>query len=167
MKPLNAEKLKTLLHYEPETGIFTWRVPSGRWGRVPAGTRAGSLNKTTGSRIVRIDGDSYLEHRLAWLYVHGVWPSECIDHINGVRSQNDIKNLRDVSHVTNGQNQRRAHPRNISGLLGVSWNARDRSWKASITVAGKNKNLGCFTTPEQAHQAYLTAKRNLHAGCTI
>lgn len=167
MNSLTAEKLKALMHYEPETGVFTWRVPSGRWGRIPAGTVAGGLSKTTGSRIIRIAGFSYLEHRLAWLYVYGVWPSKCIDHINGVRSQNDIKNLRDVSHIVNGQNQRRAHPRNISGLLGVSWNARDHSWRASITVDSRNKNLGCFTTPEQAHQAYLTAKRNLHEGCTI
>ena len=113
-----------------------------------------------------IDEREYSAHRLAWLYVHGAWPTGQIDHINGDRGDNRISNLRDVTPALNTQNQRRAARSNkSSGLLGVTAN-RGR-WLAQISIGGKSRNLGRYATPEEAHAVYVAAKRVLHAGCTL
>jgi hypothetical protein len=95
----------------------------------------------------------------------GRWPNGVVDHINGDTSDNQWSNLRDVTHSVNCQNQRRAKRSNASGLLGVSF--FDGKPRASISVDGRPIHLGTFDTPEAAHQAYVEAKRKLHAGCTI
>jgi HNH endonuclease len=81
MKELTAERLRDLLHYAAETGMFTWKHT--RCARAKAGQRAGCKNDKR-YIIIRVDGRIHLAHRLAWLYVHGVWPKDQIDHINGV-----------------------------------------------------------------------------------
>lgn len=160
---LTAARLRELLHYDPETGVFTWRVRTN--SHVAAGSSAGSLDGCGYMRI-GISGTSHQAHRLAWLHVHGRWPDGDIDHIDGNREKNRISNLRDVAHSVNQQNQRRAHSRNKScGLLGVG--AHRLRWRAQIMVDGKRLHLGTFDTPEQAHDAYISAKRLHHAGCTI
>ncbi|WP_230878255.1 HNH endonuclease signature motif containing protein [Burkholderia sp. 9779_493] len=117
---------------------------------------------------ITIDGIRMYAHRLAWFYVYGEWPSGDIDHIDGVRTNNAINNLRDVPRGVNMQNQRRARSNNrTSGLLGVTWHARRYRWCAQIQVDGKRKGIGYFDDAETAHQAYLDAKRKLHAGCSI
>ena len=164
---LSAEQLREILHYDKETGVFTWRVNrGGRFG--VAGQTAGCIGKN-GRRRILTAGKANLAHRLAWLYVYGQWPTNHIDHINGNPDDNRIVNLRDVPRSTNLQNQRKAQVSNKScGMLGVSKNGPPRNpWRAQIRFNGTTKYLGIFPTPELAHAAYIEAKRRLHPGCTI
>jgi hypothetical protein len=164
---LTAERLRELLHYDPETGVFTWRVTSGKANN---GAPAGWIGSSDGVRQVVLIGIShrnYKAHRLAWLHTYGAWPVGVIDHINGDPLDNRISNLRDTSQQVNSQNQRRARSDSKSGLLGAYWDERDRCWKSHIKADGRLKWLGRFDTPEEAHAAYLAAKRKLHEGCTI
>jgi hypothetical protein len=159
---LTAEQLRELLSYDRETGIFRWNVANKR---VRIGSDAGHLHPS-GYRRIGIYRRVYSAHRLAWLYVHGAFPLGDIDHINGARDDNRIANLRDVPHAVNMQNLRTAPRTNIeSGLLGVSTSLG--RWKAQIRLNGSRMYLGTFSTPEEAHAAYLEAKRLLHLGCTI
>src|SRR4051812_40825019 len=103
---VTQERLKQVLVYSPESGLFTRR------GRVAGTTYRGRIN-------IFIDYRGYLAHRLAWLYVHGRWPIGDIDHIDGNASNNAISNLREVSRSVNMQNQRRARSDSRTGLLGV------------------------------------------------
>jgi hypothetical protein len=163
---INLEEFRASLKYCPETGVFTWARKVA--ARVKAGSIAGYLNIASGYWQCTYKGRSYQAHRLAFLWMTGVWPSGEVDHINGEKSDNRWANLRDVSRSENCQNQRRAHSRNVSsGLLGVSWNKRDKRWCAAIRLDGKRKHLGYFLNKDQAHLAYLEAKRQSHAGCTI
>lgn len=156
---LTAQRLRELLDYNADTGIFTSR----RLCR-PVGYLVPPKNY---QRIV-VDGQQWLAHRLAWLYVHGEWPADQIDHINGVRTDNRIANLRVVSARANMQNIRAPKANNrSSGLLGATWSARAQKWHAQINLDNKNINLGNYATAQEAHAAYLAAKRRLHEGCTI
>lgn len=157
---ITVERVRELLIYDSETGVFRWKVASTR---VKIGDVAGSDGD--GYRVIRIDQRNYKAHRLAWLYVHGEWPAKDIDHINGVRSDNRIANLRDVSRSVNIQNLRRARSDNSSGLLGVSRN-RGR-WRAVINLEGKRHHLGYFASADLAHEVYLEAKLKIHEGCTL
>lgn len=112
-----------------------------------------------------IAGKEYVQHRLAWLYMHGRWPSGDIDHINGNRSDNRFSNLRDVATQTNSENRRCAQKNNKAGLLGVT--KRRNGYEARIRVLGRLIYLGLYDTPERAHEVFLQAKRERHAGCTI
>lgn len=114
-----------------------------------------------------LDGKHYLLHRLVYLYIHGYMPVDNIDHINGDKTDNRIENLRVVSKTGNQQNMRKAYTTNKSGLLGAFYSKKHKNWFSRICVNGKRKWLGCFKTSEEAHQAYVTAKRNLHPTCTI
>ena len=101
---LTALRLHSLLRYESDTGVFTWRIRSN--SRAAKDQRAGCLCKALGYVLIGIDGKMYYAHRLAWLYVHGKWPGQVIDHINRVRNDNRICNLRDVSRAVNNANKR-------------------------------------------------------------
>lgn len=162
---LTAERLRQLLAYDGETGAFAWRVARGNGLKV--GDVAGRVGQ--GYRIVRIDGRGYLAHRLAWLYVHGVWPAGEIDHINGDKLDNRIANLRDVDRRGNKENMRAARRDNKVGLLGVHTRPANkiRPYVASIRVDGALKHIGAYATPEAAHAAYVERKRQLHSRCTI
>jgi len=160
---LTAERLRELLDYDPETGIFINRISRGK---AKNGCQAGSRHHD-GYRQICIDGRVYGEHRLAWIYVYSVTPLNDIDHIDGNRSNNAISNLRDVSRSQNLQNQRVCRSDNKSGFLGVSWNQETELWYARIQINKIQKGLGYFKTPEDAHLAYLNAKREIHSTCTI
>ena len=155
---LTAERVRELLHYDPKTGEFTWRVSRG--GGVKAGDIAGTINKTKGYRNIWIGGN-YKAHRLAWLYVHGTWPEDQIDHINHVKTDNRIANLRPA---TNGQNmQNRPHQRNSpSGFKGVLGRSKSGRLPAKIAANGKQIWLGHFDSPELAYAAYCAAAARLH-----
>lgn len=162
MSKLNSTRLRELLYYDASTGVFTRRVTTSPKAQV--GAVAGGLD---GKKhwVIRVDSRRYQAHRLAWLYVHGEWPTGDIDHINGDGADNRIGNLRDVTRTTNMQNQRRARVGNTTKLLGVT--KKRNKWQAYITTNGKPQYLGLFDTAEAAHAAYLQAKRQQHAGCTI
>lgn len=85
---LTQSRLKTILHYDPETGMFRWRVSNGA---AKAGRLAGSL-RPNGYLHIGVDCNRYYSHRLAWLYVYGVWPKDQLDHINGIPNDNRIAN---------------------------------------------------------------------------
>ena len=160
---LTARRLKSLLNYDPHTGNFTWRITRG--GKL-AGSQAGSPH-IEGYVCIRVDKQLHLAHRLAWLYTEGVWPSQLIDHKDGVRSNNRRENLRDASRRVNQENRHKARKDSASGLLGVRWDPERSLWRSRIKVNGKEVHLGRFETEQEAVTAHLKAKRRLHEGCTI
>lgn len=160
---LTGNMLRELLHYDHATGHFTWRVTRGRTAK--AGDRAGNL--VDGYVKIMVARRTYTAGRLAALYVTDKWPAGEVDHQDTDRSNNRWSNLRDVSHATNVENQRKARPSNRTGLLGVSKHHRSERYRARIRVAGKLQPLGWFASAEAAHEAYKAAKRRLHAGNTL
>ncbi len=163
--PLTAEQLRAAVSYDPETGIFTRIV---RASRIAAGTIAGHVT-FHGYLVFHVRGVEYFSHRLAWLYVFDRWPMAQIDHIDGNRTNNRIANLREATNSINHQNMRKARTDNVSsGLLGVyAYNHGGARWRAQIFFDGRHHHLGIFSTPQEAHAAYVEAKRRFHEGCTI
>jgi len=168
MNELTIERLKLLYHYDPETGVFT-RLNARN------NTRPGPLKtkpNTNGYLRLYIDGNRYKQHRLAIFYMTGEWPAKFVDHKYGDRARNAFSDLRDVSNQENCQNQRKAHRDSTTGILGVYERKNIRTgafskYTASITSNYQQKTLGSFLTIEEAQEAYLSAKRQLHAGNTL
>ena len=157
---ITQEKLKERLQYNPDTGIFFWL---NGWRK---GNPAGSKNNR-GYLLIKLVANGgrkdYLAHRLAWLYVYGVWPSE-IDHINRDRSDNRLVNLRLANR---SQTRMNSFTKNdVMGFRGTSWNAERNKWRAEIAtmIGDKRKRyfLGYFDTREQAAAAYQGAAAILH-----
>jgi hypothetical protein len=161
---LTAKRLREVLHYNPETVIFTRLIATSPNTKI--GQTVGHTNRT-GYLYAMIDNQTYSVHRLAWLYETGNFPEHNIDHINGDKMDNRISNLRDVTRQINMQNERRARVTNKSGLQGAHFRKERNKWVAQLRVNGKAKRFGSFNTPEEAHEAYLKAKRLFHEGCTI
>jgi len=159
---ISIERLKEVLNYDPETGVFSWRITLSQ--RAQYGKEAGHLS-ARGYIDIRVDRVLYRAHRLAWLWVTGTDIKHEIDHINGRRSDNKFCNLRDVKRLINGQNHRKPDRDSRTGFLGVTRNGR--KYCAQIGANGKNHYLGLFNTPEGAHAAYVQAKRRLHPGGTL
>ena len=162
---LTAETARQSLSYCPDTGVFI-RLQSGRTRHCNVGLPAGSVT-STGYATISVAGHSYKAHRLAWLIFHGEWPAGQIDHINGIRTDNRIANLRVVNNRENGENKRKATASSTSGFLGVSWHKARCKWRAEIKHKGQKYHLGLFETPEEAYSTYIQKKRELHAACTI
>lgn len=156
---LTAERLRSLLSYDPKTGIFTWKVP--RQGR-EIGKPAGALVAKLGYIRICVDYRHYYAHRLAWFYHYGTWPEAGLDHINRIKTDNRIANLREITHVGNGQNRIRPQRNNRSGFLGVMWSSQKGKWQAVIVINRKRRHLGFFDDPATAHKAYLDAKLQSH-----
>lgn len=151
------KRLLEVLAYDPSTGIFTWRKNQGN---VKCGSRAGGLD-VEGYRRIKHKKQHFKEHRLAWLFTYGVWPEKELDHINGVRSDNRIANLREASNRENHQN-RRSNRNSTSKYLGVSYCTNSKKFKAGITVNKCRTHLGYFSSEEAAYAAYCEAKARLH-----
>ena len=158
MSELSQNKLKEFLDYSPETGIFTWAISNGS---ANAGNVAGWTEIDNYVRI-SINDRTYLAHRLAWFYVHGEWP-EFSDHINHIRNDNRMINLRSVTAQENQRNK--SLPKNnTSGVCGVSWFKRYEKWRASIVINSKYMYLGYFADRFEAICSRKSAesKYNFH-----
>lgn len=160
---LTAEHLRTLLEYNSETGEFKWLITKGP--RAKIGSFAGSI-RTDGYITIRIHGRAYKGHQLAWFIFYGVWPDGEPDHKNSNHADNRIDNLRDLSHASNMQNRRKARAGSKSGMLGVTILKSGR-FVAQIMTNGKQKHIGVFDTAEEAHIAYINAKRIYHPSSTL
>lgn len=147
---VTRERVLELFNYDPETGIFMWKA---RRQGIRNGGCAGSLN-SLGHRQIRVDGCLYLAQRLAWLVVYGTWPRDQIDHINGVKDDNRITNLREATHAETKRNSGR-HVDNTSGFKGVSYFKRAKKFQAYCNDRhGTQIRLGYFSTAEDAARAY-------------
>lgn len=144
-----------LYRYDPETGIVTWRVGNGR--SVKSGDRAGCVDPVSGYRKVGYRGKQTPEHRLAWLMHYGEEPSDDIDHINRVRADNRICNLRLATKAENNRNKS-ATVKNKSGVPGVYWSAEHKKWKAQISINGKRVFLGLHDQLSDAARAKRDAE---------
>lgn len=154
---LTVERIRDLLDYDSVTGIFRWRVSRG--GKALAGSIAGEV-KETGYRKIMINQRHYFAHRLAWLYVHGEWPTGDLDHRDTEPDHNWIDNLRPATETQNLGNMRRPS-RNTSGFKGVSYVHRLRKWRAQIQTGYDKFHLGVFPTAEEAHAAYMAKAKEL------
>jgi hypothetical protein len=152
MTILTQERLKEVLRYDPESGQFFWIIKKAVRTRI--GDRAGWTRKRAGYRTILIDGKSYMEHRLAWLYVYGKFP-DLLDHINRDPSCNRIDNLREATQKQNTRNRKSIK----TGLKGAYWKKRNNKWASSICCDGKQVHLGYFDTAEEAHVAYCVAAK--------
>lgn len=154
---ITQERLRELLTYDSDTGVFKHK-------KTRKGAREGSIaGSDNGKRQIRIslDGRLYLAHKLAWLYVHGIYPDDEIDHINRVRNDNRICNLRIAKHFENMQNFP-VPKSNTSGFIGVSFNKNSGKWEAYIRTKGRKIYLGKFDSIHDAVEARKIAKRKHH-----
>lgn len=139
-KILTQERLRELLHYDPNTGIFVWLKT--RSTKHILGCTAGSKD-TNGYQIIKINSLQYKAHRLAFLYMKGYHPEYEVDHIDRDPSNNKWSNLRHVTHQCNMQNKSK-YSNNKSGVTGVYWCKRSKKWCASVKVKGRGLHLGYF-----------------------
>jgi hypothetical protein len=151
---ITQKYLKERLNYNHVTGEFIW-INSKSNGTRNGSVAGGMAGK--GYRRIMIDGFNYKEHRLAWLYFHGSLPS-MLDHINGNRSDNRIKNLRIVSPIENQRNMK-AYSTNTSGIVGVRFDKRMKKWHARINVKSKSIHLGVFSNKEDAIKKRIAAEK--------
>lgn len=163
---LDQAFIREALMYNPFTGHLRWRErpkhhfrsadAQKKWNARFAGHRAGQKHKTNHYRYVKLQGKPRFEHTVVWVFMHDELP-EMTDHENGMRDANWIRNLRDVSKLVNGQNQRRP-THNTSGVMGVNLDKRSGRWRAYIKVGQQNKSLGYFGTFEEAVAARLAGE---------
>jgi hypothetical protein len=154
---LLQQDLVDLLDYCQESGVFKWKKK--RRG-IKTDVALGSDNGFGYLRITVL-GKSYYAHRLAWFYVYGVWADE-IDHINGIRSDNRINNLRNVNRQTNAQYRHGPQKNNKNKVLGVSLHKASNKWQAHICIAKEKKYLGLFDDINEAHKAYLIERKRIN-----
>ena len=146
--------LRSILHYDPETGEWTWLVNRARLAK--AGQKAGTPHQKEGYIRLHIQGRMYQSSILAHFYMTGLWPEDEMDHINGIRDDDRWANLRSVSKQKNLLNRKR-YLTSTSGHKGVSWHSKLGKWRARIQLYGKRMALGCFGTKEEASAAYEAA----------
>lgn len=158
-RKLTQDRLKELLHYDPLTGWFTWRIGASM---MKIGQRAGGLHGF-GYRTIGLDYNKYLEHHLAWLYMTGEWPEFEVDHENRKRDDNRWSNLLDATKSQNGHNKG-LHPSSTTGFPGVS--AHGNSYRATISVGGTDFHLGRFGTIAEARVARLLGEIERFGHCT-
>jgi len=154
MTQMTHEDLLEAVSYDPSTGVFTRNKTAGN---TLAGSPIGNLDKK-GYLKAMVLGEYVKLHRLAWFYVHGLWPTQEIDHINTRKSDNRNNNLRDCGTSTNCLNQHGPRKHNRVGLQGVHQIQKTGRFRAACTVQGSKHHLGVYATAEEASDAYLSFK---------
>lgn len=166
------EQLRELLRYDPDTGKLFWlerhremfksKQSHGAWNTKYSGKEAFTAIGNHGYHTGAVNDNMYTAHRVIWAIVQGEWPMDQIDHINGIRTDNRIENLRAATSLQNNRNLRMSKA-NSSGYKGVSWHAKTKKWVASIKIDdGERLHLGLHITPEAAHAAYRDAALKHH-----
>lgn len=171
---LTANYVRSILDYDPATGVFRWRHRPDRpkkWNTRCAGKIAGWIIKPRSNdrravvlayAYLQIDGSNPIPaHRVAWLIVYGEWPPGELDHKNRMRTDNRIDNLRPASDVENACNKAMQR-NNTSGVIGVTWAAIPRKWEARISKDGRVRWRRFFATIEEAAQARAKALIDIH-----
>ena len=153
---VTQKRLHELFTYDPNIGIFIRKIATAK--NVGVGGVAGWLNPEKGYLFMSVDNKPYLAHRLAWLYVHGQFPRNQIDHINHKKTDNRICNLRDVTHKQNHKNRSKQR-NNVSGITGVSWHSAASKWSAQIIVDTKSIHLGLYSNKQEAAEARRMAEQ--------
>jgi hypothetical protein len=149
----SMSRVRELFIYDPETGVLTWRKSAGR---KKAGDIAGTKHKH-GYTVVNVDSKGYGAHQIIWLYVTGEWPN-LIDHINGVRDDNRFANLRHADKAANARNRSADSAKNK--LLGA-YPLATGGFRAGVTVDGHHIFIGVYATEVEAHEAYLTLRKEI------
>jgi hypothetical protein len=160
---LTYEQAHNLLRYDETTGDLYWKADVAK--NVKAGMVAGKSRKRDLYKTLNYQKRQHQAHRVVWLMMHGSYPKEFIDHINGDRTDNRLCNLREADRHINAQNVRKPNKGNTSGYLGVSF--KRGAYEANLNCGKKTIYLGRYSDPKIAHEAYLEAKRVLHIGCTL
>lgn len=158
---ISATTLRKILRYDPETGKLFWRERDDcpkQWNTRYASKEAFTADTSHGYKHGKINGKVFRAHRVIWALAHGKWPEQAIDHINGVRNDNRIENLRIVSASENMKNMRLPRD-NSSGIIGVRWCKRSNKWLAAIRSNGSYKHLGYFIDIADAISARKTAEQ--------
>lgn len=157
---MKHENLLIDLSFNPETGEFHWVSPRPK---IKVGEKAGYIKKDNGYIYIEYRGKCYSAHRLAWFWVNGKFPENQIDHINGIKSDNRICNLREATQSQNRANSKTTNKHGVKGVRRLPWmKDTDKCWQAQITHNKKVIYLGCYHTKEEAHSAYCKAAMELH-----
>lgn len=157
---MDAKTLRSMVTYDPAAGIFQWKHDHKHLSWIKAGDEVGKGSRKQGYRCTTINNKQYYQHRLVWLYVYGEWPSKRIDHINGVKDDNRVENLRLATPSENQHNRRKTKSK--VGLTGAYRASRGNKWYSTIMVENVKTYLGTFNTEEEAAAAYAAAKAKLH-----
>lgn len=160
---IDADEIRRCLDYDPDTGIFRWKSPYSKNTKI--GSIAG-VKTMYGYWQISINRIAYRANRLAFVYYYGFNP-EIVDHINGDRCDNRIKNLRSVTESMNNQNRKIAKRTATGKLLGAFYKKERGYWTSSIMREGKREYLGIFQSEQDAHDAYVKRKRILHEAGTL
>lgn len=168
---IDSEYAREALDYDPTSGELYWRHrPQShfrderhfkRWNSRYALMRAGVVVQPHGYIIIKVNYRPYRAHRLAWLITHGTWPHDEIDHINGIRTDNRLVNIREATRRQNEANKRISKS-NKSGVKGVSWNNKNKKWVACIKSNSRKVHLGYFDSINDAASAYACAARDMY-----
>jgi len=153
-KELTQERLKELLSYDPETGVFRWKRAHRK---IKVGDIAGSIH-VTGYRQIKVDGQLHKAHRLAWLYIYGQLPKNQLDHKHGWREDCRLVELREATPLENARNCS-IRSDNTSGYKGVNWSKANQAWCARISLKRKRISMGHFSTAIEASRVYEEAAK--------
>lgn len=156
---ITQDRLKELVNYDPNTGMFTWRVKTA--ARIKIGSSLGSRHHS-GYLTAFLDKKRYTLHTLAVIYTDGECPVGTVDHINGIRDDNRRSNLRIATHSENTRNAK-IRSDNRSGIKGVSYrNKSGGQWVCRIYTDEGRKYLGCYKTREEAERVMQEARAKYH-----
>ena len=162
---ITPELLRTLLDYDPATGGFIWKKRNrdtgglyyNTWNTRFAGKKAMAWANGNGYFASTVFRVKIFAHRAAFAHYYGYWP-EKTDHINGICTDNRIKNLRDVDSAENNKNMAKAS-NNTSGVTGVDWHKQNQKWRAQIRIDNRRMHIGCFESFNDAVQARKDAEK--------